>query len=357
MKKATRTILTLLLIAGVLVLIGFVLNKNKASNDAKTAIVAAQDSNSIAVRIDTVKKQTLNLDFTANGNFEPYREMNFSAEKAGRVVKVFVDEGDHVSVGQTLATVRTDQLSVDLQNAQANLANAQRDKERYENAFTTGGVTQQQLDQANLMLVNAQAKVNMASINVGDANIRATISGVVNKRYIEPGAVLAAATQMFEIVDVSKLKLKVTVNESQVATLKLGDNVKVTASVFPDESFTGKITFIAPKADNSLNFPLEIEIASNPGNELKAGMYGTAVFAQPKAQSLMAIPRSAFVGGVNSNEVFIAENNTAARLRKVTAGRVIGDQVEVLDGLKEGEYVITSGQVNLADGSKIEIIK
>ncbi len=273
------------------------------------------------------------------------------------MVKIFVEEGDHVSVGQVLATVRTDQLSVDLENAQANLANAQRDKERYENAFKTGGVTQQQLDQATLMLENAKAKVNLASINASDANIRATISGIVNKRYIEPGAVLAAATQMFDIVDVSKLKLKVTVNESQVAALKLGDNVKVTASVFPGESFSGKLTFIAPKADNSLNFPLEIEIANNPNNQLKAGMYGTAVFAQPNAQSLIVIPRTAFVGSVSSNEVFVAESNTRARLRKVTAGRIVGDQVEVLDGLQEGEYVITSGQVNLTDGSKITVIQ
>ncbi len=214
-----------------------------------------------------------------------YREMNFSAEKPGRVVKIFVDEGDHVSTGQVLATIRTDQLSVDLQNAEAIYANAQKDKERYENAFATGGVTQQQLDQANLALQNAQARINAARINIGDANIRSSINGIVNKRYIEPGAVLAAATQMFNIVDVSKLKLKVTVNESQVATLKLGViNVKITASVFPDESFTGKITFIAPKADNSLNFPLEIEVANNPNNQLKAGMYGTAVFAMPKSQ-------------------------------------------------------------------------
>ncbi len=357
MNRATRTILTILLIAGIIALIGFVLTKNKQANNAKTAIVAAQDSISIAVRIDTVKKQVLDLDFSANGNFEPFREIDFSAEKAGRVVKVFVDEGDHVKAGQTLATVRTDQLSVDLQNAEAVLANAQKDKERYENAFKTGGVTQQQLDQANLTLQNAQARINAARINIGDANIRSSINGVVNKRYIEPGAVLAAATKMFDIVDVSKLKLNVTVNEGQVATLKVGDHVKVTASVFPDESFTGKITFIAPKADNSLNFPLEIEIANNPGNQLKAGMYGTAVFAMPESQSIIAIPRPSFIGGVNSNQVFVAENNATARLHTVTSGRIVGDQVEILNGLKEGDLVITSGQVNLTDGSKIEVIK
>ncbi len=357
MNKATRTILTIVIIAGVIALIGFVLSKNKASNEAKTAVVAAQDSNSIAVRIDTVSKQELDLNFSVNGTFEPNREINFSAEKPGRVVKVFVDEGSRVSAGQVLATVRTDQLSVDLQNAEANFANAQKDKERYENAFKTGGVTQQQLDGANLALQNAQAKINVARINIGDANIRSSISGIVNRRYIEPGAILAAGTQMFEIVDVSRLKLTVAVNESQVATLKTGDAVKVRASVFPDQSFTGKITFIAPKADNSLNFPLEIEITNNSSKQLKAGMYGTAEFAMPKSQPLVVIPRSAFVGGVNSNQVFVAENNNTARLHTVTAGRIIGDKVEILNGLQEGDIVITSGQVNLADGSRIEVIR
>ena len=153
-----------------------------------------------------------------------------------------------------------------------------RDKQRYENAFKTGGVTQQQLDQAKLALENAEARVAQARIRVGDANIKSSINGIVNKRYIEPGAVVTPGTQLFELVDVSKLKLNIAVNETQVANLKIGDKVDVKASVFPDKNFAGTVTFIAPKADNSLNFPVEIEIAGNPGNQLKAGMYGTAIF-------------------------------------------------------------------------------
>jgi multidrug efflux pump subunit AcrA (membrane-fusion protein) len=75
---------------------------------------------------------------------------------------------------------------------------------------------------------------------------------------------------MFEIVNVSKLKLKVSINENQVAGLKSGNTVAVTASVYPDAKFAGKITFIAPMADSSLNFPLEIEITNSPSNDLKA---------------------------------------------------------------------------------------
>ena len=81
----------------------------------------------------------------------------------------------------------------------------------------------------------------------------------MNKKYIEPGSVLGAGTQLFDIVNVSKLKLKVNVNENQVAGLRVGNTINVKASVYPDASFSGKISFIAPKADASLNFPVEIE--------------------------------------------------------------------------------------------------
>ncbi|HSU51274.1 MAG TPA: hypothetical protein VLJ41_11805, partial [Segetibacter sp.] len=99
-----------------------------------------------------------------------------------------------------------------------------------------------------------------------------------------------------------------------------------------------------------------IEIANNAGKQLKAGMYGTAIFNFPNQASSIIVPRNAFVGSVNSSQVFVVDSNNIARLRKVIAGRIIGDQVEVLQGLNEGDIVITSGQINLVDGSKVATI-
>jgi RND family efflux transporter MFP subunit len=356
-KSIIRTLVTLVVLAGVIGLIGWVLNNNKAKNAAKTAVVAQTGNSDVAVRVSTVQKQALNLDFSANGNFAPAQQLNFAAENSGRVTQVLVDEGSYVRKGQTLAIIKTDVLNIDLETAEAAYQNAARDKERYENAFKTGGVTQQQLDQAKLALQNAEARVAQAKIRVGDANIKSSINGIVNKRYIEPGAVVAPGTQLFELVDVSKLKLNIAVNEQQVAGLKTGDKVNVKASVFPDKDFSGSVSFIAAKADANLNFPVEIEIASNPNNLLRAGMYGTAVFKFENVQPVVVVPRAAFAGSVSANQVFVVENNNTARLRKVIAGRVIGDKVEVLQGLSEGEAIITSGQINLSDGSKVSALK
>lgn len=353
-----RNIITIALILGSLGLIAFTLMNNKKENEAKTAVVAEKNA-SISVRINPVTTEEISLDFSVNGNFEPVQELTFSAEKSGKVITVLANEGDYVNVGQTLVIVRSDVVNVNAQTAKAIYDNAQADYSRYENAFKSGGVTKQQLDQAKLALTNAGSNLKTATINVGDTRVKAPIKGFINKRFIEPGSMLAGmpATAMFEIVNVSSLKLTVTVDESQVANLKLGSPVEVTASIYPDIKFNGKITFIAPKADSTLNFPVEIEIANTSSNDLKAGMYGTALFAsKQQKQSMMVVPRNAFVGSVSSNQIFVAENGTA-RLKTVTAGRILGDKVEILNGLSNGESVIVTGQINLQDGNKVDIIK
>lgn len=351
-RSVARTVITILVVLVALGAIGAVLTKNKKSNEEKTSLVAVTNS-AVSVKTYTVSRQELEQDFSVNGTFAPIAQLNFAAEAPGRITQVLVKEGSFVRKGQTLAIINTESMALDLQTAQASFNTAAADLERFESAYSTGGVTKQQLDQAKLNYQNAKSRLGQAKIRVGDAHIKASINGIVNKRYIEPGAVVNPGTQLFELVDVSKLKLNVNVSESQVAQLKVGDKVQVKASVYPDKTFNGRVSFIAAKADAALNFPVEIEIENNAGNDLKAGMYGTAQFDFPGAAPAIVIPRAAFVGGVNSNEVFVMQPDQTAKLQQVTAGRIFGDQVEILSGLNENDKVITSGQINLVDGSKV----
>lgn len=354
MKRGIITALVIILaIAGIVL----VLTNNKKKNAAKTAIVA-QGSGAISVRTSVIQKQAVNLDFSANGTFAPNQELNFLSENAGRVTKIYVEEGDRVTKGQSLARVDAEILNTDKETAEANLQNAIRDEARYSSSFKTGGVTQQQLDQAKLAVQNAKLRLQSTQRKVSDANIKSPINGIVNKKYIEVGAfVNAQGTQMFELVDVSKLKLKVSVNESQVANLKVGDQVQIKSNVFPTDDYMGKITFIAAKADASLNFPIEIMVENNKKNTIKAGMYGTAIFKFPSQAPSLTIPRGSFVGSVSSNQIFVLGEGNKAVLRKVVAGRILGENVEILDGLKEGETVIISGQINLIDGTPVTPVK
>ena len=353
MKKT----LIYIVIAAVLVgLAAYKISSNKSKQEAEVAEVA-KEVDKINVNVVTVQYESINTDYIANGTFLPKQEMNQSSEISGRIVSVLVKEGTRVGAGQTLATIKRDAIDVDVSQAQNNLQNAIIDNQRYENAFKTGGVTKQQLDNSRLQLKNAQAAVRAQSVRVNNAAVRAGISGTINKRMVEPGAVVSPGTPMFEIVNINSLKLSVLVDESQVGKIQLGQQVAINVNVLPEDSFSGRITFIAPKSDASLNFPVEIEV-QNRGN-LKAGMYATAIFQTnngAETQNMLTVPATAFVNGVSSGQIFVAQNGVA-KLIKVTPGKVYGDKVQILNGLKNGDQVITSGQINLDNGSKINIIK
>ncbi|NLR59712.1 efflux RND transporter periplasmic adaptor subunit [Chitinophaga polysaccharea] len=339
---------------GAVVLIMWKLNANKKANEAKTEFVKQSNIGDIPVLVQKVTRNDFSQGFLANGNFTPVRELSYLAETAGRITRLLVDEGSVVKQGQAIAYIDGEILNTDLASAKANLSQLKVDKERYESAFQTGGVTQKQMDDARLQYEVAKTRYEAASRRVSDTYVKAPISGIINKKYIEQGAYLSVGTKMFDIVDVSHLKLAVSVPEAQVVALSKGQKVSVTSSVFPETTYEGTITFIAAKGDNSLNYPVEMEVGNIAGKDLKAGMYGTAHFVDPKADKAIFIARTAFIGGVNSNEVYVMEGNVAKK-RKVVAGRIVGDQVEVREGLNEGDTVITSGQINLTDGATVTV--
>lgn len=349
-----KVVVSLIVIAGSLAGIFFILNKNKAKNQSETAVVAEKNL-AVAVRTANVAYQNLSLAYLSNGIFAPKQEVVISAEVPGRVARVLVSEGTIVRAGQTLAVIESDKQNVNLSNATAVYNNALAEVERFESAYQSGGVTKQQLDQIKLQLENAKNNLRSAELSASDVNVKASFAGVVNKRNVEPGSYVNPGQQMFEIVNTSSLKLKVNVDEKNIGSIKVGQQVSVTATVIPDETFNGIVTFIAPKADASLNFPVEIEIKNTGSNELKAGMYGTAKFGSEQTSQILAIPRNAFVGNISSNQVFVVQDNKAI-LKTVISGRNFGDYVEIISGLEDGEIVITTGQINLLNETPIEII-
>lgn len=349
-----RIIITGLILIASLAGIVYALNKNKAKNEAETAIVAEQNT-AVAVRSSIADVKEVSVTYTTNGTFAPKQEVMLSAETSGRVTKVLVEEGARVRAGQVLAIIDGDKQNVNLNNAQVVFNNAQTELARFESAFTTGGVTQQQLDQARLQFENAKNALQSAKLTVADVNIKASFPGVINKRNIEPGSFVSPGQALFEVVNVSSLKLKISVDEKNIGSIQLGQTVKVKSPVLTNQDFEGKITFIAPKADASLNFPVELEIQNNERNDLRAGMYGTAYIGDGEKTEALVVPRNAFVGSVSSNEVFIIKDGKAV-LTTVTSGRSFGDTIEILSGLQKGDLVITSGQINLLDGTPVEVI-
>lgn len=350
-----KTIISAILILATIGGSYYILNKNKEQSEQETAIVAETNPN-VAVRADLVSFREVNTQYEANGTFKPQQEVNLSAETQVRVIKVLVNEGSFVRAGQTLAIIKGEQQNVNVNNAQAVYNNAVAELKRFEGAYATGGVTKQQVDQMRLQVETSRNNLKSAKLMASDVNVRASFAGVINKKNIEPGAFVAPGQSLFEIVNISTLKLAVNVDEKQIGNTRIGQNVEVVSSIHPDQKYSGVVTFIAPKANASLNFPVEIEIKNNANNDLKAGMYGTAYFGNNTTGQVLTIPRTAFVGSVSTNKVFAIKNGKA-ELKEIVSGRNFGEYIEVISGLSNGDQVVVSGQINLTDQTPVEVIK
>ena len=351
MKK--KSIFSLAALVAVAVVFAFILQSHKKNNQAELNIVAETNSE-VSVRAAVVGKQDLSTAFTANGTFLPVTRAQVSAELGGQVEAIYVEEGDVVKPGQVIANLTGDKTDVSLNNAKANLETAVSALARYEAAFKTGGITELQLDQAKLQVANAQAQYKSAELNSGDTRIRSKVGGIVNKKLVEVGTVIGPGTGIIEVVDITSLKLKVEVDEMLVSRLSVGEEVKIKPSV-GQETFSGKISFIAPASNGALKFPVEITMDNQQG-KLRAGMYATASFSGPDKRTALTLHREAFVGSLSDKLVFVVRQDTAL-LTEIQTGENFGDRIEVLGGLKEGDVVVTSGQINLKDKTPVRILE
>jgi len=163
------------------------------------------------------------------------------------------------------------------------------------------------------------------------------------------------ATQIANVVDISRLKVKLNVAEKDVIRLKVGEKVEVTTDVFPGNVFTGSIFSISSKGDEGHTYPVEV-VLNNSKQQIKAGMFGRVMFTPKISGAAIVIPRECIVGSAKDAKLYVINNNIA-KLRPVVTGKDLGTDIEILNGLQEGEQVVVNGQNNLSDNAPVIIRK
>lgn len=351
MKKAIIYIVVIISAIGTF---AFILKSNKENNAEQTRL-ASVTNEFIPVEMYTAQNQNLATSFKSTGNFQAISELDFASEVSGRIVTIQVKEGDRVSKGQLLARIDDKYLQNELATAKANFEQAKVNKERFDQLIKTGGITQTQFEDVTLNYQNTKTRLENVQLRLQDTYIKAPISGIINNKYIETGSYITPGTKLFNIVETESLELVVNVTESQALEVKEGEKVKVVADAIPNQSIDGKVTYVGVKADKSLSYPVKIAINNDSDPAIKAGMFGTATFEKGQTATVLAIPRAAIIGSLQSPQVYVITDQKAI-LTDITIGKTDGNTVEITSGLNPGEQVIISGQINLENGSKVSII-
>jgi len=353
--KSGRITITVIIIALLSVAFAARLVSNKKYFNRQLAI-AAESETEVPVTTDTVKAEKVNSSFRESGTFSAIKEVSVLSETQGKIRSVKAVTGARVNKGDILATVENDVLSSRLDLAKFNLEKAEADMKRFETLSKGDAATPSQLETIRLALLNAQSDYTASKKQYEDTFIRATCSGYISGKHIEEGGFILPSQAAFDIIDISSVKLLVKLTDAEMLNIKKGEPAVVDADAYPSMNIQGKIISINPKGDQSKRFEVEIEIKNDGTSLVKPGMTGTANFSGGSEPEMLIIPRKALTGSIIDPEVFVADGNSA-RLKKITAEPLDDHRLVVKDGLAKGEIVITSGQINLVDGSKISISK
>lgn len=326
---------------------------NKKKIDAK----ARMDGNlqRIPVFIEEIGKTRISGSFESNGSFAAIHELTLMSEGSGKVVDLRFNTGDVVQTGRILAVLDDELIRSQLSLAEVALSKSKSDLKKYEDLLTNDAISTQQVEEIRLGVKKAETDVTTLHKQLDYATIKAPIQGTITKRFIEKGSLVMPGAPIAEIVDVSRLKFIANVAESEAVQISPGQKITLISSLFPGIDYHGTVMSVGVKADDAKRFPVEIEMINNPKHALKAGMFGTALFSIGSDREALMIPRHAIVGSIKEPRVYIVERDKAV-LRDIRIGSATDQEVEILDGLKAGEWVVTSGQINLENNSAVSIV-
>jgi membrane fusion protein, multidrug efflux system len=345
----TISIITLALVGGCAAIL--LMNKQKIEEKSKME----GNLESIPVYVMEIKKSTMGGNFEVNGSFLAIHELTLLSEGQGKVIDLPVNTGDFVQPGQVLARLDDELIRSQLALAIAALDKARADLKKYEGLLKADAISGQQVEDVKLGLKKAETDVITLKKQLDFATIKAPIQGTITRRAVEKGSLLMPGSPVVDIVDVSRLKFIANVAESEVVQISKGKQILITSTLYPGKRYHGTIVSVGVKADDARRFPVEIEMVNDPANPLRAGMFGSAVFGNESPREALMIPRNSIVGSIKMPKVYVVENNKAV-LRGIRIGSANDLEVEVLEGLKEGEIVVTSGQINLDNNVTVRVV-
>ncbi|WP_444939334.1 efflux RND transporter periplasmic adaptor subunit [Microbulbifer sp. JMSA002] len=285
--------------------------------------------------------------------------------------------GDRVIQGEPLAIVNDEQYRDKVVEAAANVSKAEAarrkadlDYKRASALFATASITAPDYDAAReeyeisqASVVGSKARLDNAKENLNDTVLRSPLTGIILQRNIEVGTLVQRDAVGFVVADISRVKVVFNVPDVVLSFAKLGSVISMMTESQPGKTFTGQVTEVSPKAEERTRvFAITVTVP-NPNAILKPGMIMSLLLDKMRPQpNRVVVPLSCLVPQSNESEgfaVFVLEidnNVLQAKLRRVVPGPVVGNNIVVLHGLKEGERVVSNGASQLQDGQAVRIV-
>jgi RND family efflux transporter MFP subunit len=204
-------------------------------------------------------------------------------------------------------------------------------------------------------VAQANAALTQARTSLGYTLIHAPFAGVVTEKKADAGSLASPGSPLFTVEGTRNYRLEVSVDESDIRKVRTGERVSLSLEALGNAEMSGKVEQIVPTADSgSRNFIVKIGLPADPN--LRSGMFGRAYFSLGARQALL-IPRTAIIERGQLHGVFAIDANHVAGMRYVMLGKLIGQQMEVLSGLQDGETIVAAAGTRELAGKQITVTK
>jgi membrane fusion protein (multidrug efflux system) len=320
----------------------------------------------INVSVQTAVKKQFRPFIEATGTLNPFEEVSIGAEIDGIIKTVKADEGTVVSKGMLLATIDDIEYSQGVLSAQAaqkqaeaTFANTKIEFSRKDALYKEELVTKQQYDDVSTRLTltesdveKARAALSIAKQKFAKTRIYASLASRVKEKLVSEGDFVKNGTRLFTLIQPNPLKLRFSVSERDVAKMKVGQDVSVKVDAFPDREFNGKVSIVFPSLEEKTR-TLSIEaLVPDKESVLKPGLFARVILYTGGMKDTVVVPNTALLYEGDRIRTYIVEDDKAKE-RSVKLGNKYGDEMEILEGIKEGDKVVIAGQQGLSEGAKV----
>jgi len=325
--------------------------------------LAAFSSPVITVSTMKVGDQSWQPKLTAAGGLRAIRGVNVTTQLAGMVTHIYFKPGQDVEENTILVQLNADDDIALLHSLQANADIALVTYNRDNSQYKLQAISKAVLDTDAATLKSAVAKVAQQAAIVEKKTIRAPFAGRLGICKVNPGQYINPGDAVTMLQTLDPIYVDFFVPQQSLAELKLDQPVSITTETFPNRTFTGKITTIDPGVDvNTRNVEVEATI-ENPKRELAPGMFVSTTVTIGEPKNYLTLPQTAVTFNPYGQLVYIVKETgkddkgpiLIATQTFITTGETRGDQVVILQGLQEGQTVVTSGQLKLKNGSRIVV--
>ena len=317
-----------------------------------------------SVKLVQAKHGEILRNVTLPANVIANQQVTLYAKVAGYLKSIYVDKGDEVQQGKTLAQIEAPELIADVAKFKAEAAIAELDYKRIAEAQKKAAdlIVSQNVDAAKAKLDVAKANLERAETLLKFTEVTAPFAGVVTKRFVDIGAFVPAATSgsaaqnaaIVTLADMKTVRVQIAVPEPEVALIKKGLPVKIALDGLPGKPFSGTVTRFSQALDEvSKTMLAEVDLANDSG-ELRPGMYAVTKIGIEKHTDALLLPIEAVMVEKSGSSIFTVVDGKAKK-NPIKTGFNDGVFVEILDGYKGEAPVIAVGKMTLADKQPVTV--